>query len=160
MTPAGRREVQRLQGALERHHTKVRPLPGVAKATRRAAFVGQLVESIRRVKYFSVIAGLKLSASRADPRTDLFDPIRAAAYAKQHGDLDEAFWFVFLAVFFGKPRAGGWRLVRDVYGGLGGPVWTWARLSGNPGAFRDWLATNEAKLRSDGVARRLPNAGR
>lgn len=65
----------------------------------------------------------------------------------------------FLSIHFGKNRGTGWRLARDVYGGLGGSaVWDWARTSSRPKRFRDWLAAHESILRGgDGIARQFGN---
>jgi len=134
------------------------PLPGVRKSSFRASFVEQLVESIRRIKYVSVIGTRPLSKLRTDPSSDLFDPIRAAVLHKLQGNFDEAFWLVFLFVHFGKDLRTGWRLVRDIYGGLGGPLWDWTRASINSKELRKWLEENEATLRGgDGIKRRFGN---
>ena len=133
-------------------------LPGVAGHPRREAFVEQLVESVRRIKYISVIREQKLSVSRADPLDEMFDPIKAAVVRIRERRLDEAFWLVFLSVHFGKHRRSGWRLARDIYGGLGRhPIWDWTKISADPRAFRRWLGTHEARLRGDGVSRHFGN---
>ena len=77
----------------------------------------------------------------------------------RQGNIDEAFWLVFLSVHFGKNRRTGWRLARDVYGALGtAPIWDWSRVSGDPQAFRRWLAAHRATLEgADGVVRHFGN---
>jgi hypothetical protein len=136
-----------------------RPLPGVATAANEVALVSQLVESMRRVQYVSAISARPISPLRADPASDLFDPLKAAIFHKRHGNTEEAFWLVFLFVLFGKHRVTGWRLARDVYGGLGqGYIWDWGRTSANPGDLRHWIAANEAVLRgADGIQRAFGN---
>jgi len=134
-------------------------LPGLQSKANRAAFVEQIVESIRRVEFINAIDKRDISDLRADPSNDLFDPIRAAIHHKRRGYIDEAFWLVFLSVHFGKNRRTGWRLARDVYGALStSATWDWTRISRDPQGFRRWLATNQDILRgSDGVARHFGN---
>lgn len=134
-------------------------LPGVLSKANRTAFIEQIVESIRRVEFINVIAKRDISPLRADPSSDLFDPIKAAILRKRQAQTDEAFWLVFLSVHFGKHKRTGWRLVRDIYGSLGeGLPWDWSRTSGDPKAFREWLQKNQATLKGgDGVSRHFGN---
>jgi hypothetical protein len=125
-----------------------RGLPGIQDKSRREAFIAQILESIRRVRFVSVVASRDISALRANPASDLFDPIRAAILQRRNGAIDESFWLVFLSVHFGKNRRTGWQLAREVYGGLSGRAkWTWANVVGNPTVFRKWLAGNESRLK-------------
>ena len=64
------------------------------------------------------------------------------------GELDEAFWLIFLSTHFGKHVRYGWGLTRAVYGGLNGEAWTWKRVSRNVDAFRGWLSKNEIVLKA------------
>jgi hypothetical protein len=147
-----------LEAALVSFASKRRSLPGITNDARREAFVEQIVESIRRIKYVSVIREQTLSASRADPSSEMFDPIKAAILQMRQGRTDEAFWLVFLSVHFGKHRRSGWRLVRDVYGRLGRqPIWDWTQISTDPNMFRQWLQREKGRLRSDGVPRHFGN---
>ncbi len=149
---------ERLDADLGAFSSQIRRLRGIRSLASRAAFVGQLVDSIRRVKYFSVLLKRRLSDSCADPTSDAFDPIKAAVIRKRENRIDEAFWFVFLSVHFGKHRTDGWRLARDVYGGMGRAAhWEWAEVSAHPRRFRRWLANHQARLREDGIARRFGN---
>jgi hypothetical protein len=135
-----------------------RRLPGLRTTASRQSFVEQLVESVRRVRYVSVIRTRDVSPACADPVSNLFNPVKAAILRLREGRHDEAFWFVFLFVHFGRHRIDKWRLVRDIYGRFGaGPAWDWSRTSANPEAFRDWLAEAQARLSSDGVSRRFGN---
>lgn len=148
-----------LAQALLTFRKTVRDLPGVAEAEARSSLVRQLIESLRRVRYVKVISDQKLSPLRADPSTDIFDPIRAAVLQRQGGEIDEAFWLVFLSVHFGKNGVSGWRLVRDVYRALGlAAAWTWTRTSADPEGFRRWLDDNQSTLSgADGVKRGFGN---
>lgn len=126
-------------------------LPGAAALENKAALLEQLVESIRRVDYVAVIASRSISPNRAQPSSDSFDPIRAAVLKAQAGDVEEASWLVFLATHFGKASRTGWLLTKDVYGALGaGHNWTWPLVSTNPVAMSQWIASNQAVLRSGG----------
>jgi hypothetical protein len=106
-----------------------------------------------------VIRTRDVSPLRTEPSSELFDPLKAAVLRQRQGQLDEAFWLVFLSVYFGKSRRTGWRLARDVYGRLGSTGnWTWDRISRRPATFRQWLAAHEPILSGgDGVARQFGN---
>jgi hypothetical protein len=142
-----------------RAFAQTRPLPGIRHRAHREAFLEQLVESIRRVQYISLIRTRDVSHFRADPSSDLFDPVKAALLRQRQGQIDEAFWLVFLSVYFGKSRRTGWRLARDVYGRLGSRQhWNWAQISRRPRAFRQWLSLHETTLSGgDGIPRQFGN---
>lgn len=66
---------------------------------------------------------------------------------RQQGNLDEAFWLIFLFVHFGKHKIGSWRLIQNVYGQLhSNQLWNWETIKLNPEAFRIWLAHNKIRL--------------
>src|ERR1043166_2410894 len=133
--------------ALRSFDATIRRLPGIDRASNRVAFIEQVLESIHRVRYASLIATRSISVLRADPSSKLFYPLKAAILRKRQGQTDEAFWFVFLFVHFGKSPRSGFGLARQVYGCLGtGPEWTWARVSANTRSFRAWLAANRRKI--------------
>jgi hypothetical protein len=116
------------------------------------------MESIHRVRYIARIRQRDISDLRADPGSDLFDPIKAAILRARQGQHDEACWLVFLSVHFGKNLRSGWRYARDVYGALGaGGRWDWARTSADPKAFRRWLAANQNTLKNDSTTRGFGN---
>ena len=107
---------------------------------------------MRRVRYVSVIRGRKISGRRGDPNDELFDPVKAALLRHDGGDVEEAFWLVFLFVQFGKNARGGWRYAREIYGRLGGPLrWDWTATSVDPSAFRQWLDAHQEDLKREGV---------
>lgn len=144
MGPADRADLQRLRGALANFHATQRALPGLQAPGHHDTYVTQLLESIRRVRYLATIRRRPINALRADPANDLFDPHKGAAHLASQGQIDEAFWQVFIAVHFGKNRVHGWRCARAVYNGLGAIRWDWSRVASNPQAFRQWLANNQA----------------
>jgi hypothetical protein len=164
MRPRDQAEADRIDAVLSEFHENTRPLPGIQDPVRRRVFLEQLFESIRRVRYiqqgvlFRADEPRDLAANRANPASDLFDPIKAAAIRARQGEHDEACWFVFLFTHFGKHLHTGYRLTRDVYGSLGsGQNWTWARTSQNPQAFRTWLTANRTALESDAPPRHFGN---
>lgn len=123
-------------------------LPGVADAVRREVFLLQMVDSIRRVRYVSVVANRPISPERADGLSPLFDPIRAAVLKSQAGDFEEACWLVFLFVHFGRHPIAGYRYAREVYSALGQrDPWTFDAVAADIVGVRAWLDNNEAHLR-------------
>jgi hypothetical protein len=137
---------------------KSHSLPGIKSDAKRGALVGQLIESMRRVRYVSIIRDRDISDERGDASSELFDPLKAAILRHREGQADEAFWLIFIFVHFGKNYRTGWRLARDVYSALGqGITWTWQRVSEDPKAFRRWLARNQKELRSKATPRHFGN---
>ena len=126
MAPKDKAEAERIDAVLADFHIQKRPLPGIQDPLCRFAFLEQLVESIHRVEYIRrgvLYRGDERrvhDARRADPDSDLFDPIKGAALRAREGNHDEACWLVFLFTHFGKNLRTGYRLVRDIYGCLGG----------------------------------------
>ncbi len=147
MRPKDKNLAQFIEQELLQFNKNNRPLPGIQNAVERGVLIAQMLESIRRVKYVSVMRTRNISAQRADPSSPLFDPLKAAAIHQSAGNIDEACWLVFLFVHFGKHAKGGWRYAREVYGRLGaGQRWDWQSVSANPSAFRAWLHANRAQL--------------
>lgn len=133
-------------------------IPGISYFQEYTVFARQLVDSIRRVEYVRIISKKNHAPQRADPSSDIFDPLRAAAIHMQAGNIDEAFWLVFLATHFGKNADSGWRLARDIYGGYrDGITWSWALISADPSQFSRWLSRNHRALKDDGVKRKFGN---
>lgn len=156
MSPADRQLAARIAADLSSFGARY-PLPGVARAADRDTLVAQLVESVRRARYYPFIRSTRtINAARADPHDDLFEPLLAAILHHDAGDIEEASWLVFLSVYFGRNRRTAWRLARDVYGALGRAPWTFARMRRNPAAFRRWLGAHQTALRT-GPPRRFGN---
>ncbi len=157
MTPRDTELTQQLQCSLDKFE-QTRPLPGISDVGRRAVFIEQMLESIHRVRYISVIRGRTVSPRRLDPHDEHFDPLKAAIHSERQGEIDEACWMVFFFVHFGKHRKAGWRYAREVYGRLGDRLrWDWNNTSKDPDAFRQWLAAHQDELRHDGVSRGFGN---
>lgn len=132
----------RLEAKLAGFSTNQRQLPGIADSGARATLAWQMVASLRRLDYTSRLRERPISPERADPRSMLFDPERAAILHARAGRIDEAFWLTFLMTHFGKHAVHGWRRLQDVYSGLGARSWSWERVSADPNAFRAWLRDN------------------
>lgn len=132
------------------YSNNVAPLPGVVAPGSLDTFVFQIIESIRRVRFVTVVASRPLSAMRLDPSSELFDPIRAAILYRRAGNLDEAAWLVFLFTHFGKNLKSGYQLLRDVYGCLGHnyKVWSWESTSNDVFGFKQWLSKNNSNLKA------------
>ncbi len=158
MKPRDRELALRLDTSLRSFDRAKRPLPGIRVSVNREAFVEQLLESVHRVKFVAVLRARGLSDLRADPNNELFDPLKAAILHQRRGNIEEAFWMVFLFVHFGKHARAGWRYAREVYGCLGDAGrWDWACTSANPAAFRAWLDAHHDDLKREGVLRGFGN---
>lgn len=143
MRPKDRALATRLKAALTRFDRNRMALPGIANLGARDCFVEQVIESCHRVSYPSKLAARPISGRRADPNDELFDPIRAAILFQRSGQIEEAYWMVFLFVLFGRHPKSGWRYARQLYGRLGsGGSWDWASVSANPQAFSNWFDAN------------------
>jgi Alpha-glutamyl/putrescinyl thymine pyrophosphorylase clade 3 len=152
MRPRDQSRARELEKNLDAFDRKVQALPGIVDATARTVFIGQLIDSIHRVDFVALLRSRKLSSARTDPSNELFDPLKAAIVHQRAGRIDEAFWMVFLFVYFGKHKGGGWRYAREIYGRLGeSGRWDWATISGNPKSFRAWLREHETRLRRPGA---------
>lgn len=129
---------QALEAQLLDFHQHNMPLQGVAPFENMLAFVWQLIDSIQRVSYVQVVRARPISASRADPQSPFFDPIRAAV-ALSAGQSEEAFWLVFLATHCGRNLRTEWRLAAELYGASEAVPWRWARVQNDPQAYADWV---------------------
>ncbi|SDA86613.1 MULTISPECIES: hypothetical protein [unclassified Janthinobacterium] len=129
-----------------------RPLPGLNDRVAMEVFLEQIVESVHRVKYISLLMKRDISPLRANSKSEFFDPEKAAIYYKRVGNIDEACWLVFLSVFFGKNLKGGWRYLTETYDRLGqGGLWDWNSVKADPDAFGEWILRNQHILKRDGV---------
>ena len=148
-----------LSEQLSQFDSEVHELPGIALTEQRNSFIEQLIESIRRVQFVSVISERNLHESRSNPLSENFNPLKAAIIWKRKNCIDEAFWMVFLFVCFGKNKKTGWRLARDIYGALGtGTCWNWKRITSDFASFRTWFTDNQEILNGgDGIKRSFGN---
>ena len=138
-----------LKAGLRLYQETKRSLPGINSSERCHALVEQMIESIRRIKYVHVIRTRLLSNRCTDPNDLLFDPLKASVLFRRQGQLNEAFWMVFLFVHFGKHSRGGWQYARLVYGKLGGSKrWNWANASAEPSTFSEWLHDHRSQIKN------------
>jgi hypothetical protein len=134
------------------------PLPGIQDDAAMNTFIFQIIESIRRIRFIKQVGLRPISPLREDPKSDLFDPIRAAILKRDAGYIDEAFWLVFLFTHFGKNLRSEYQLIRDVYGRVGqNGMWDWLAVSSDPLAFRHWLDNKISSFKVDGVHRGFGN---
>ena len=126
---------------------EVDALVGIRCDVARAVLVEQIIESLRRIEFVHFVRDGDIDPRRADPSSDIFDPLRAAAYRMRKGEVDEAYWLIFLSTHFGKHLKHGWGLTRAIYGGSCGALWTWKRVSADVNGFRAWLSKHEGSFR-------------
>lgn len=143
--------IARYAQVLKEYDARHGTLLGLRTDEQRQSFAEQILDSVRRVEFVRVVRSRGVSSTRADPDSDLFDPVRAAIHHLAGGDLNESAWLVFLSVHFGKNRRTAWSLVREVYRGEGpGRRWNWERVSTGANGFRGWLDLNQTRLRACG----------
>ncbi len=132
---------------------KNKNLPGINTIAKLDCFTRHIVDSIKRIQLITDIRDKIQSQDSIDVTRNNFNPLKAAIYHKQHGNIDEAFWLVFLATHFGEDeKKTKWRWVQDVYSGLGGEVcWDWKKTSIDPNSFRTWLDANKSILLQRGA---------
>lgn len=158
MKPKDKARAELIEANLIAHDRKTRELLGIKDDDARSCLVMQLLDSVHRVDYVKVIRMRNLSERRADPNDPIFDPLCAAILHQRNGDLDEAFWLVFLFVHFGKHPQAGWRYLKEVYGRFGDDdYWTWERTSNDTNGFRRWLDDHIGRLTRAGIPRGFGN---
>lgn len=133
---------ERLENQLRDYRLDGLPLPGIANPAALKTLVEQMVESIHRVDFVKRIRDKKdkISERRIHPKDDMFDPIRAAVWHMERGNIDEAYWIVFLFVACGRNLKTGYGLLRMVYGAFRDQfVWSWAQYNSEEYGFSRWL---------------------
>ena len=146
MWPSRSRKLRQLDNSLLAFSNDDTTLAGVADGLARRTLAKQMIASLRRLDYTTILKNRDIHPDRTNPDTNLFDPERAALFYARHGNPDKSIWLIFLSIHFGKHRTHGWRMLRDVYSGLGTGRWTWERACTQPGAFRQWLRVNRANI--------------
>jgi hypothetical protein len=133
-----------LEAQLIAFHKEQLPLIGIVPVENMLAFVDQLIDSLQRVEYVHKVRARPLSPLRAEPKSELFDPVRAAIVMATNGQREEAFWLVFLATHCGRNLRTGWMLARELYGAYEDMPWTWARVAAEPAGYGEWVEHNRA----------------
>lgn len=147
MWPSRAQRLTQLNNGLLKFSQDDTALAGVTDTLARETLAKQMIASLRRLDYTAILKSRDIHPDRANPDSNLFDPERAALLHARNGNSDEAIWLIFLSIHFGKHGKHGWRMMRDVYSGLGTGRWTWARTSAQPDEFRKWLRKNRADIR-------------
>jgi hypothetical protein len=142
MWPMRSAKLLQLNQGLQNFSNNQHRLLGIVNAAQRNTLAMQMIASLRRLDYTRLIKSRDISTDRGNPDSNLFEPERAAALLARSGEIDEAIWLIFLATHFGQHGRHQWRMLKDVYSGLGTGRWTWNRLSNDPQRFRVWLQQN------------------
>src|ERR1700733_427018 len=146
MWPSRSGRLEQLESGLIAFSKEDTVLVGLSDKLARRTLALQMIASLRRLEYTVILKNRDIHPNRANPNSDMFDPERAALLHARNGDFDEAIWLIFLSIHFGKHGKHGWRMMRDIYSGLGGGQWTWRRVSARPTDFRKWLRANRANI--------------
>lgn len=150
MRPRDRPEALRIEAALAAADLAL-DMPGIASPSRRNVLIEQLVESQRRNTYIRALRERPLTNGGALSRTT-FDPLMESIVQARKGNIEEAFWLVFLYVHFGKHRTTGWKYAADVYCRLDqGGTWDWPTVAADVNGLRDWLDANRSGIKSPGL---------
>lgn len=140
-------QIELIREQLAHHSANIRELPGIKIKLALDTLSLQVVASVRRFDYTNLNITRPIDPERANPLSDFFDPERAAVLLARSGDIDEAIWLTFLATHFGQHAQYGWRLLRDVYSGLGTEIWSWPRVVRSLDDFAHWIGANQGQLR-------------
>ena len=151
MRPRDRDEAIRLAIAITDYERRFCTLPGLTVPGAKAVLIEQILESQHRVDYIRRLRDRDVSELRADPRSSLFDPLKAAVVRQRAGDLEDALWFVFLFVHFGRHRRYPWAYARATYAGRSfAEPWDWRHVASDIDAFERWIATSTSRIRAGG----------
>lgn len=147
-----------LKFQLASFEAKVAPLPGARDALSKEVLASQIVDSISRVGYAEKLSNMEIDPVRGDPTSSIFDPLHAAVFHKNFGDIENACWLVFLATHFGKSIASGWTLTREIFGADGAEgVWTWEACLANREEFHRWYIDYFSRVRASNLRRTFSN---
>lgn len=146
MWPSRKSATEELEKRLDSFSANQIPLLGIVDSSARGTLALQMVASLRRLDYTKILLNRTFNSDGANPNSSMFDPERAAMIHARAGNIDEAIWIIFLATHFGKHARHGWRMLRDVYSGLGSNAWTWVRIQNDPELFRAWLGDHSSQI--------------
>lgn len=127
------------------------PLLGISSNENKECLIEQIIDSVRRIRFIRLIKDAEVSPININTESTLFDPLKGAVWYIHHGNVNEAFWLIFLSTHFGKNKSTGWNLTRAAYGGgKKKPVWTWEKVVNDPDAFLSWIDDNQEFLVESG----------
>ncbi len=127
-------------------------LLGIGTPQRMECFLFQVIDSMRRIKYFDKISDRDSSIKFTDPSKVIFDPFKAAIWHRNNDGIEEAFWLTFLATHFGKHKRTKWKLMKAFYSNLGrDPFWSWENINNNVDALEGWFDENLEALKDEGM---------
>lgn len=156
--PNHRAEANGLKQQLLQYQFNGRRLPGLVDDNTAFVLTAQLIDSLRRIRYVHHIRDAKHSPRKETPWSGAFDPLCAAVLKNRRGELNEAWWLVFLATHFGKHIKDKWALTEAVYGKLNqGGVWDWLSIEPRQHDFRIWLQQNLNQLAGAHNRKRFSN---
>ena len=138
---------------LDKFHREIYSLTIMGNTAMFDCFLLQLIDSIRRIEYFNALRENRPTEKSTDARVVGFNPIRAALYFSNSGQIDEAFWLVFLSTHYGKNLKTGWGSLRAFYSGLGSSsnYWNWDHIKGNFDQFTEWYKEYDESIRLAGA---------
>ncbi|MCG8508987.1 MAG: hypothetical protein MI741_07135 [Rhodospirillales bacterium] len=153
-----KKKFEEISSLLETFPNEVSPFVGLTGPESKFVLVAQLIDSIRRTEFLRIKSVRAKSASLYTPYSGSFEPFGGAAAMHKVGQVDDAYWLVYLASHFGKHKTDGWNLTEDFYGRFGqGGVWNWTVASKDPLAISDWLETVYPHITNAGRSRRFGN---
>lgn len=127
-------------------------LPGLDNPQAEKNFIGQFIDSHKRIEYIRVLRNRDLDEERKNPKSTLYDPLRAAILFSREGNNNEAVWNLLLYVHFGKNLKSNYGLCKAVYGKLGDEeIWDWVNINMDLNGFKLWLDENIAEIKSHGA---------
>jgi hypothetical protein len=109
------------------------------------------LESEHRVEYIRRLHERDIAPGRADPTSNLFDPLKGAVARQKTGDVEDAAWLVFLFVHYGRHRRQPWAYARATYAGpsVAAP-WNWAHVTADVAGFERWIEDAAPRIRATG----------
>ena len=152
------RKYQEISDFLEYFSNNELQLVGLDTQVKKHVLILQIIDSIRRIEYLRITSVRARSNSLYTPYSGSFEPFGGAAALHKVGQVDEAYWLVYLATHFGKHKIDTWNLTEDFYGRFGqGGTWSWADASQDPLAVSNWLEQIYPGLTRAGRSRRFGN---
>lgn len=143
---------------LKEFDSDIKPLIGLTNEDRMAVLIAQLIDSVRRLEYLRVKSMRARSDNLHTPYSGSFDAFGGAAKLYKAGQIDDAYWLVYLATHCGKHKLDGWSLTEDIYGKFGqGGLWDWKASITDPNSIPAWFNEVYPEVTSAGRSRRFGN---